>query len=593
MQEKPALLSGIRWKEWGDEAFDLAQKLDKPILLAIGATWCHWCHVMDHTSYADPAVVDTVNREFIPIRVDTDRRPDVNERYNLGGWPTTAFLTPRGDLLTGGTYVPPEQMRQFARKVADAYRDHKAELYSEILRHQKAEPGEGVGLAALPPPAEAAAAVEQALRKGLLRSADPVFGGFGTAPKFPNFPALRACLAYYYHTRDERFKEVILRTLDGMANGGLYDPVEGGFFRYSTTEDWKVPHFEKMTEDLAQFIPIYLDAAVLTGVAAYKDKTLDVIRYVLNTLYDRETGAFFGSQDADEAYYALPLDERRKRAAPVVDRTIYVNWNARMARAFLRAHQVLHDPEFLAIGLKTLEFLRDKCESPGEGMCHYHDPDDSSGHHFGWLNDQVCAAYATLDAYETTGDPRWLARAERLAQFVSNLEDRKEGGFRDVPQPANPPGHLKQTRKPLMDNAEAALLFLRLHALTGKPDYRETAERTLRAFLPSFADRGIYAGDYGIAVDAFVRGPLEAHLVGNLNHGAEELKRAILTEFHPFRVLRHFDPVRDRAAIEARGYSLDRPSLYLCSHGTCLAPITNPSAVPASLLSLNRPLPPA
>ncbi|MGH8102887.1 MAG: thioredoxin domain-containing protein, partial [bacterium] len=353
--------NGIKWREWSDEAFEAAQKLDKPVLLAIGATWCHWCHVMDHTSYADPAVIDIINREFIPVRVDTDRRPDVNERYNLGGWPTTAFLTPRGDLLTGGTYISPEQMRLIIQQVSQAYRQHKVEIYTDLLRQQKEKKRDTIDLSTLPPLGEAASAVQEALMKGLLRNADPVNGGFGTAPKVPSFPALRACLAHYYFIRDDRFRDALVRTLDAMGVGGMYDPVEGGFFRYSTTEDWKVPHFEKMTEDLSQFIPVYLNASVVLGNTTYKGKALDVIRYVLNTLYDPQSGAFFGSQDADEQYYALPLDERKKRAAPFVDKTIYVNWNGRMISAFLRAHQVTGDPQHLSVGLKALHFLRDKC----------------------------------------------------------------------------------------------------------------------------------------------------------------------------------------------------------------------------------------
>src|SRR5579875_3527969 len=212
---RPNRAHEIAWRPWEAATFAQAQAEDKPILLAISAVWCHWCHVMDETSYSDPEVIETINERFIPIRVDNDRRPDVNARYNMGGWPTTAILTPEGDPITGGTYIPPSQLKRTLDQVAELYKTHKAEIADGF---------------------------------------DPEYGGFGYEPKFPQTDALELLLLEYRRSRalgspDERLYNMLAKTALGMARGGMYDHVEGGFFRYSTTRDWSVPHFEKMAED--------------------------------------------------------------------------------------------------------------------------------------------------------------------------------------------------------------------------------------------------------------------------------------------------------------------------------------------------------
>ena len=241
---RPNRAHEVRWRPWSAETFEAARAADKPILLSISAVWCHWCHVMDETSYSDQRVIELANSEYVPVRVDNDLRPDINQRYNMGGWPTTAFLTPQGDVLTGATYLPPDQMAGALRKVAEFYRANRPAIAAEVLEgRRRAGALVAASAGSLDP-----ALVDRVL--GAVESAyDPEHGGFGTAPKFPQTDAI-ALLAEQAVLRDEpRLREMARHTLHAMAGGGSYDHVEGGFFRYSTTEDWSVPHFEKMLED--------------------------------------------------------------------------------------------------------------------------------------------------------------------------------------------------------------------------------------------------------------------------------------------------------------------------------------------------------
>ncbi|MGA7910789.1 MAG: DUF255 domain-containing protein, partial [Candidatus Dormiibacterota bacterium] len=278
----------IRWQPWSAGAFDLARRTGRPILLSISAVWCHWCHVMDETSYSHPGVIDLINREYVPIRVDNDVRPDINQRYNMGGWPTTAFLTPSGDILTGATYMPPDQMADALARVAAYYHANQAEIASKALEGRK-RAAMGVARSAGELDSTAVDAVLEAVRSAY----DPQYGGFGSAPKFPQTEAILLLLEQSQLRGDSALGQMASNTLERMAVGGTYDHVGGGFFRYSTTQDWTVPHFEKMLEDHAGLV----DSLALAGMSGVLDTTTG---YLDRVLRDPESGLYAGSQDADE-----------------------------------------------------------------------------------------------------------------------------------------------------------------------------------------------------------------------------------------------------------------------------------------------------
>ncbi len=292
---RPNRAHEIKWRPWSEKAFGEAVTLDRPILLSISAVWCHWCHVMDETTYSNAGVIDLINREYLPIRVDNDLRPDVNQRYNMGGWPTTAFLTSSGELLTGATYLPPDQMADALSKVAGYYHSHQPEIADRVLETKK-RAGSLV--------ARSAGTLDNSLVDEVLDAVknayDAEYGGFGSAPKFPQTDAILLLL------------------------------VEGGFFRYSTTQDWSVPHFEKMLEDHAGLV----DAVALAGLRTELDETTG---YLDRILRDPATGLYAGSQDADEHYYSLDAGARARETAPYVDRRVYTSWNAALAISYLDA----------------------------------------------------------------------------------------------------------------------------------------------------------------------------------------------------------------------------------------------------------------
>ncbi|MGH7684622.1 MAG: thioredoxin domain-containing protein, partial [Vulcanimicrobiaceae bacterium] len=328
---RPNRAGEIGWLEWDREAFERAKSSNRPILLGISAVWCHWCHVMDETTYSDPRVISLIREHFVPIRVDNDKRPDVNTRYNMGGWPTTVFLAPTGEILTGATYVPPDDFAEMLQQVADAWKEQRGELERRLEeRRATAKAPQRTRAESLD-----TSAIDAIVRT-IVEGYDETYGGFGEAPKFPQTEALNFLLTLYRRDRaegkaDERMYEILARTALAMARGGMYDHVEGGFFRYSTTRDWSVPHFEKMAEDHAGLLRFYADLYRVSGNEQFGQTLRSALRWLRSVLRNPGSALFGGSQDADEHYFSLELDERRKNEAPYVDRTVYTNWNADLA----------------------------------------------------------------------------------------------------------------------------------------------------------------------------------------------------------------------------------------------------------------------
>ena len=313
---KPNRANEINWQDWEDAAFEKAQAEDKPILLSISAVWCHWCHVMDETSFSDPEVINLINQRFIPVRVDNDQRPDINSRYNMGGWPTTAFLTPYGDVISGATYMPPQHLSTTLEQVSRAYGRQKEALFQRaqelrIKRQHRAY------LASAGP--EVDLSIVDNVSRAVAEAYDPQHGGFGVQPKFPTASAVELLLHMYQCTAEAEYRLMVERTLDNMMRGGLYDHEEDGFFRYSTARDWTVPHFEKMLEDNVGLLRLYVHSHLVTSNEEYARVASRIVDYLDGHLYDGTSGAFYSSQDADEEYYAFPLAQRLKQRPPGVD----------------------------------------------------------------------------------------------------------------------------------------------------------------------------------------------------------------------------------------------------------------------------------
>jgi uncharacterized protein YyaL (SSP411 family) len=565
----PEKTGGIKWSDWSQEAFERAKKENKPVLLDISAVWCHWCHRLDHDTYSVSDIAEYIMANFIPIRIDTDKRPDINRRYNMGGWPTTAFLTPDGRVIGGGTYIPPEQMRQVLRDVRTFFEKPQVANQSEFAMPEP----ESI------PIGELSNSIVDEILGEVANNFDPVYGGFGSQPKFPNTEAHELALTKYHYSRNREFLKLVTLTLQNVGRSGTYDREAGGFFRYSTLRDWSVPHFEKMSEDNAKWLQLYLHASQITGEKFYADIARGTIDYVNEWLSDRKSGCFYGSQDADEEYYNLTKTERTTAKAPFVDKNIYTNWNAMMTSSYLEASFILNDTVTEEFALKSLERLMELNYKPSEGMYHYHDGHPQLQNQ---LADQIQTARSLTHAYESTGDSEYLKLAEELMQTaVRKLYDSEHGGFFDTVVDSNAPGFLSKPAKPLEENSTAARVLTKLYHLTGKENYRNLAQATLKRFVNIYPQFGFMAADYAIAVDCLLNEPTTVRIIGSIE---KPQTKGLLAETHrsyePRKVVQVLDPRKDLEKILALGFTItEQPTAYICLGRTCTAPISEPKQI--------------
>ncbi|HEY6252742.1 MAG TPA: thioredoxin domain-containing protein [Candidatus Angelobacter sp.] len=325
---RSAMHQPIHWHEWGPEPFEKAKRDNKPILLDIGAVWCHWCHVMDRESYENPEIAQIINQHFIAIKVDRDERPDVDSRYQSavqaisgqGGWPLTGFLTPEGKPFYGGTYFPPEEhygrpsFRRVLLSLAQAFKEKPGEV-QESAESVMAAINQSEGFAGK------SGSLRPQLLDQIVESAvklyDAEHGGFGSAPKFPHPSTMDLLMQRYVETGDASLLEIVSSTLGKMAQGGVYDHLAGGFHRYSVDEHWIVPHFEKMAYDNSELLKNYVHGYQLSSNEFFAFVARDIIRWMDQWLTDQEHGGFYGSQDADYSldddgdYFTWTLDEAR------------------------------------------------------------------------------------------------------------------------------------------------------------------------------------------------------------------------------------------------------------------------------------------
>jgi uncharacterized protein YyaL (SSP411 family) len=475
----------VAWQPWSAAPFARARAERKVVLLSIAASWCHSCHEMDRTSYADPGIAALINDRFIPVRVDADERPDIGERYNLGGWPTTAFLTPDGEILAGGTFVPRERLRGVLSRVSEEFAAHPPPSAAPL-------PSSGIGEpSAIPRRA--------ALIDVVFASFDPEHGGFGVEPKFPLAAPIQLALDLWQETRDPRYEAIVVSSLDAMGWGGLYDPVDGGFFRYATTRDWQLPHHEKLLETNAALIRVYLNAGEVLHAPRFTARAADTLRYIQNTLADAVDGAWHASQEADPHYYAAAADVRRTLSGPPLSNRFYADATAAMVSAALQASRAFGDDGLRAFALKSLERVLLACYKPGSGVAHY---SDGQPRVRGLLGDQVAMATACLDAFAATGNVVYEMMAEELAHFaVRTMCDEPGGGFFDRARGESDEviGLLRQGLKPFAINCDAARMLRRVAAASGAGDFAAYADRTLAAMAPFALQQGPLAAHYLLA----------------------------------------------------------------------------------------------
>jgi uncharacterized protein len=598
----------VDWLPWGEEALGRARAEGKPLLVSIGYSACHWCHVMERESFEDAATAADMNELFVNVKVDREERPDVDAVYmdavvaltGQGGWPLTVFVTPDGKPFFGGTYFPPEprhglpSFRQVLRAVADAYRERPEDVAAQaealvgaLRRAAEAEPSREPLTEALLAEAE----------RGLLAQLDPRWGGFGHAPKFPPAPVLEFLL------RRGALDPVRL-TLDGMAAGGMWDVVGGGFHRYSVDAQWLVPHFEKMLYDNALLVPTYLHAWLLTGEARYRAVAERTLEYMLRELR-LPGGGFASAQDADTdgvegltytwtAEEGAPaellqpfehgrsilrgeLDEetrtrllalRERRPQPALDDKVIASWNGLALAALAEGARRLASNKLLQAAVELGELL---AADPLWRTLR-----DGHAKYPAFLDDYANVAHGLYELHVATGDLRWLHESRRLALAAVELfGDRERGGFFLTPADGE---QLVARQKAFDDNptpsgsSMLAFVLLRLARIWGDDELERTAVETLR-LVRDLLPRAPQAFGWALcALDLHLAPSRELAIVG----GPEtEVARAALRGFDPHAVVA-FGPAGDVPLLAGKTLVDGDPAVYVCERFACRAPVTEP-----------------
>jgi len=627
----------VDWYPWGEEALARAREEDRSILLSIGYSACHWCHVMERESFEDEETARLMNERFIAIKLDREERPDLDSVYmqacqtmtGQGGWPLNVFLTPEQVPFYAGTYFPPEprgglpSWRMVLEAVSDAWEQRRDEIRSgadRIVRQLQ-------GGALLQPSKEPmdARLLDDAAR-ALREQYDPVHGGFGGAPKFPPASAIELLLR-----RGDT--EMSSHTLREMTSGGMYDQVGGGFARYSVDAYWLVPHFEKMLYDNALLARAYLHGWQVMGDRLFRRVCEETLDWALREMRAPE-GGFFSALDADSEgeegkFYVWTLEElrevageeaaqwfgaseggnfegrnilvrgseddpgglgewrrklyerRAERVWPGLDDKRLTSWNALMISALAEAGAVLERPDYLDAARACAEFLlRDLRDDDGRLLRTYR---DGRARLNAYLEDHAYLLEALLTLYESCFEPRWFAEARGLADtMIERFADDENGGFFDT---SSDHEQLLARRKDLEDhpipaaNSSAAYGLLRLAALTGEHEYESRAVSVLR-LLHEVAPRHPQAFAHLLQALDFHFSPIrEVALVGD---DTSELERVVRSSFRPHLVLAA-GAANGVPLLEDRELVDGRPAAYVCEQFACKAPVTDPEELEALL----------
>ena len=613
----------VDWYPWGDEAFERARGEDKPVLLSVGYAACHWCHVMEHESFEDDPTARLMNEHFVNVKVDREERPDVDALYmdavvaltGHGGWPMTVFLTPEGEPFFGGTYYPPEPRHglpsfpQVLEAVAKAYRENRA----DVSRQARALV-DAVRADVAPSSDPLTESLLGDAARNLRATFDPVNGGFGGAPKFPPSSVLEFLLRMHLRGDDEALPPVV-KTLDAMAAGGMYDLVGGGFHRYSVDAQWLVPHFEKMLYDNALLAANYLHGWVVTGNERYRTVVEETLDYVLRELSLPE-GGFASSQDADTdgvegltftwtADEGVPeellrpfehgrsvirgeldfelrarlFEERERRPKPARDDKVVASWNGLLLAALAEAARRLDRDDWREAAVRLAEFVLGPL-SDGDGRIYRTWREGRAGAP-GFLPDYADVANGLLELHVATGEVRWLEEASRLARLAVELfADEERGGFF-----LSAGEELVARRKDLEDqptpsgNAMLAWVLLRLARIYGDDELERRAVSVFRLVRTAAARVPLAFGWALSALDLHFSPRRELAIVGPVD---SEVAKAALAPFDPTVVVA-VGPAEGVPLLEGKELVGGRPAVYICENFACRRPVTEPTEIAPSI----------
>ncbi|WP_254823968.1 DUF255 domain-containing protein [Haloglomus halophilum] len=480
----------VEWREWGTDAFDAADARTWPVLLSVTAPWCTHCRAMDEETYAEPRVAAHLKDGFVTVRVDADRHPRVRERYNVGGFPATAFLTPDGEVLTAAGYLGLEGFRDILDSVRRTW-DAKGTGAGSVPRALDDEP----------PAGEVTSQVEAHMVDRVTAGFDEEFGGWGEGAKFPLPRAVE------FAAKRERTRDHATRTLEAI-HAHLLDTYDGGFYRYADSRDWSGLHREKLTDENAALVRAFAAGYLYTGEETYREAAEATVDYLTTDLWvddAGERGAFAGSQAGGD-YFTLSASAREDADPPHVDGTVFADRNGLVADALLRYHAVTDHSPAARYAERALETVLDELVDDGE-VTHFPPAaaDDGETVEAGLLVDQARLLTGLTTAAQVLGGDRWLDAARAVADAMLDLQD-DTGAFRDGP--AEGPGLLDRPLRPLDTNVEAADGLLDLAVLTGEARYREAAAAALEAFAGAAGRMGVEVAGYATACARHVNDPL-------------------------------------------------------------------------------------
>ncbi len=628
----------VDWYPWGPEALARAREEDRPILLSVGYSACHWCHVMERESFEDPETATYMNEHFVNVKVDREERPDVDALYmeavqamsGRGGWPMTVFCDPEGVPFFGGTYFPPAEghgmpsFRMVMEAVVEAFASKREELRrrSPQTRARLAAIGQLEAAAEAPDERLLEAAIE-ALRAG----ADPEQGGFGGAPKFPPALALELLLACGE-------VEIVETTLDAMLAGGIYDQVGGGFCRYAVDAAWLIPHFEKMLYDNALLARAYLHGFQALGHERYRRVCEATLDWALREMRGPE-GGFYSALDADSEgeegrfyvwtpaqlrellgadapqvieFYGLSesgnfaganvlhlargavapepprlgearralYEARSERVWPNLDDKRLTAWNALAIATLAEAGAALGREDYLEAARRCAEFVLGSLRDPEGRLLRTFN--HGRAHLDAYLEDHAFLLEALLALYEATFEGRWFKEAEALAETtIASFGDPERGGFYST---SDHHEALIARRKEIGDhpipsgNSSAAMGLLRLAALSGERRYEQRAESVLRLFSGPAAQHPESFAHLLRALDFHLSATQEVALIGE---DLTSLARVVRSAYRPHLVLAGGpEGSRAPALLQGRPRVEGRPTAYVCEHFSCQAPLTDP-----------------
>ncbi|MDY6836002.1 MAG: thioredoxin domain-containing protein [Chloroflexota bacterium] len=604
----------VDWYPWGDEAISRAKREDKPILISIGYSACHWCHVMERECFENQEIASLMNDLFICIKVDREERPDIDQIYmeavqamtGGGGWPLTAIITPEGKPFYGGTYFPPTDRQglpgfpKVLKAAAEAYHDRRNDVEQVALQIQGVlSAGHEIDTGRISLSGDIFDQVYSVLR----RRFDSSNGGFGCAPKFPQPMILEFLLRYYHRTKDQTALDMVRKTLEKMAHGGIYDHVGGGFHRYATDDSWMVPHFEKMLYDNALLARLYLDAYLITGDERYRRITEETLDYVLREMTSTE-GGFFSSQDADsdgvegkyyvwsseeitetvgenheelvKAYFGvtsrgnfegknilhvaqngqeialdvmaqargLLLKKRQERGSIGCDDKILTSWNGLMLSTLAEAAVSLNRQDYLHAAVSNGEFLLCKMMVDGELK---HTYKNGMAKIDGFLEDYASIIGGLLSLHKATFDGKWLRQAIVFGDLIiERFWNEVDGLLYDTSNNSQP---LFVRPKNSFDGAipsgasMAVLALLKLGAMTHNKRFIDIATHQLRVMYQSMLQHPLGFGNWLCTLDFHLSDPTEIALIGSKSEPMSlELLRTISATWIPNKIMVTYDP---------------------------------------------------